>query len=167
MTSDPVGLEGGLNTYTYVENNPLGMIDPEGLAACVLRNGRLRCTSERVRGPSGQQTLDLPAASGNNSIPDCKNNSKCEAKKNVGPAPRICWRWAGKSRKHADGRRLVPIGDALGRTGIETHSCANPFGPSVKAPYCSEGCITLTKPDVEQLNKLIDAEPGSFVCVTD
>ena len=32
MTSDPIGLNGGLNSYTYVVNNPLFWIDPEGLA---------------------------------------------------------------------------------------------------------------------------------------
>jgi RHS repeat-associated protein len=31
VESDPVGLEGGLNLYTYVENDPLGWIDPWGL----------------------------------------------------------------------------------------------------------------------------------------
>lgn len=32
ISSDPIGLAGGLNTYSYVDNNPLRWIDPLGLS---------------------------------------------------------------------------------------------------------------------------------------
>ena len=33
LSPDPIGLDGGLNLYAYVENDPVNWSDPEGLAA--------------------------------------------------------------------------------------------------------------------------------------
>lgn len=36
LSADPIGFAGGLSLYTYVENNPVNLVDPEGLIPPIL-----------------------------------------------------------------------------------------------------------------------------------
>jgi RHS repeat-associated protein len=36
ISEDPIDFEGGVNFYSYVENNPVNLVDPEGLQACLI-----------------------------------------------------------------------------------------------------------------------------------
>jgi RHS repeat-associated protein len=166
---DPIRLTGGLNLYTYVDGNPVKWTDPWGLASCKLTmsEGRLACT------PSNPQNsaVDIPVASGNNGDgQQCRNNPNCATIHNHGPIPLGHWQWTNGQTAKPNGRVLEPVPGtntnvAEQRNSIRSHSCANPFGPGISSPFCSEGCVTGTVPDIQQLNNLIDAEPGSTLDV--
>ncbi len=45
---DPIGLEGGWNRFTYVENNPIWAIDPQGLQAATWSDAQSRMDGNRL-----------------------------------------------------------------------------------------------------------------------
>jgi RHS repeat-associated protein len=167
ISEDPIGLQGGINVYAYALNSPVNRTDPNGLASCwySITVGWLTCQPDNPSNP----VVNIPVASGNNGYGmNCKNNSGCESIADQGPIPEGWWQWTDDYTSKPNGRVLTPMDgtETYGRTLFRTHSCKNAFGPSKAAPYCSGGCVTGSSQDMQTLNGLLDAEPGSILLVT-
>ena len=125
----------------------------------VITSGHMTCYAD-TPGASG---FEGTFASGNNSVPGCKNNPACMGMQGVGPIPTGTWVWNpnGQTSKPG-GRVLEPVDvDAKNRTLIRTHSCGNPFGSSKNGPFCSEGCVTGTTSTISNLNGFLGAETNN------
>ncbi|WP_206207927.1 RHS repeat protein [Ahniella affigens] len=62
VESDPIGLEGGVSTYSYVEANPLDAIDPFGEQAGRVGGGAARKAAEKMMREYGKRLATCMAA---------------------------------------------------------------------------------------------------------
>lgn len=107
MQSDPIGIQDSLNTYAYVDSNPLSDIDPFGLGKGIGASGAERY-SGKYCGSGWNFTLVPDSFRGSVSFSGaCKNHDNCYG---------IC----GMSKSECDSNFLADMFAACSKSGLGT-----------------------------------------------
>jgi len=166
ISSDPIGLRGGYNTFTYVRNQPLFWLDPFGLrevSSVTVQNSTSTVSVSYTDG--GSKTY--PAAVGDGkSYPGADSTGTGTVKGTawgpVGPWPNAGTSWS--ESKNPDNPFGVAIILLNGTDSRHIHGTNGPLRGGI--PYIgginpderrfSHGCARLTNQDIIELKRDID-----------
>ena len=157
ITSDPIGLTGGFNTYLYAFGNPVIWFDLDGLLACTyeITARQLKCTN------NAGQSMTINGGHVKAGQGKCQDKLACIKKKKKGPLPpgmyTIYSASQTKSKRHPRWMFLGPnaANQMYKRKGFFIH----PWG-------ISEGCITIYfNSDFKKLSKWAEQDKGGTMNV--
>ncbi len=156
LTPDPIGLYGGINLFLYAENNPVNLVDPEGLKTCVGKARVLKGNLRLIGQPGGFSTPNKPV--------NVAANSAAVIPAQWGGKPSLRPVLKAITGKIVNGQSFIGITDVIGgKSPIPDKNVREAL------QELNPGILILELPSIDKDPGIVDVEltvPDGFPCPT-